>query len=55
VGEVIEDLTLLHRRGMIELRLMQPGSHEQNSEPLHDLERRFGGGATTRNHIRSTP
>lgn len=54
VGEVIEDLTLLHRRGMIELRLMQPSSNDRNSEPLHDVERRFGGGATTRNHIRST-
>src|SRR5262249_3966544 len=42
VGEVIDDVTLLHRTGMIELRLPAYAFADIDTEPLNRVERCWG-------------
>jgi SAM-dependent methyltransferase len=50
VGEVIDDVRLLHRNGMIELRVSDDAYADSDSEPLHSVERRWGDHVTTPRH-----
>jgi SAM-dependent methyltransferase len=50
VGEVIDDLTLLHRNGVIELRVADDSRSSIDAEPLHNIERDWGGHLTSWRH-----
>ena len=52
VAAVMEDLLLLHRNGLLELRLAEPADPVADSRPLARLEAQLGGYATTRYHTR---
>jgi SAM-dependent methyltransferase len=52
LDNVIEDLKLLQRNGLIELRCVETCDHGINSEPLKRLERGKGGYFTTPYHTR---
>ena len=51
VGEVMDDLKLLQRNGLIELRCIEPGDFEESSDRLSRLEIQCGGYVTTPYHI----
>ena len=53
VARVREDLTLLHRNGLIELRLGEPDCSGVQARALHHLETLIAGYATTPYHVRS--
>lgn len=50
VSEVIDDVRLLQRNGMIELCLVDPYDSDIPHEPLNAVERRFGDQITTPSH-----
>lgn len=50
-ARVVDDLRLLHRHGLVDLRLVDPGP-EPPPEPLNTLERRWGVEVTTPYHRR---
>ena len=50
VGQVIDDLTLLHRNGLIELRCVEPGDFGVSGDTLNRLELEWGGYLTTPYH-----
>ncbi len=50
VGEVMDDLKLLQRNGLIELRCIEPGDFEENGDRLSRLETEYGGYVTTPYH-----
>lgn len=50
VRNVMDDLRLLHRNGLIDLRLVEPDDAEMCPEPLQRLEARRGDCFTTRYH-----
>lgn len=52
VGNVLDDLTLLHRNGLVELRCIEPGEFEICPEALNRLEARESGCVTTPYHTR---
>lgn len=49
-AEVVEDLRLLQRNGLIELRCIEPGDFGIDGEPLNRLELEWGGYYTTPYH-----
>ena len=53
VGLVIDDLALLHRNGLIELRLCEPTEPGRDDRMLRTLEAQIGGYATTPYHTRA--
>jgi SAM-dependent methyltransferase len=50
VSDMEEDLRLLHRHGLIELRCIEPGDFETPADALNRLERDWGGYLTTPYH-----
>lgn len=52
VRHVMDDLQLLHRNGLIELRCIEPAGFGVCPEPLNNLENRRGGYATSPYHTR---
>jgi SAM-dependent methyltransferase len=52
VAQVMEDLQLLHRNGLIELRCIEPGESGESSDLLNRLEGRWGDYVTTPYHVR---
>ena len=52
VSRVEEDLRLLHRNGLIELRCIEPGDFGVSRRPLNTLEFGWGGYLTTPYHTR---
>ncbi len=52
VGHVMDDLKLLHRNGLIELRCMEPGDFGVCRDSLNRLESRYGGYVTSPYHTR---
>jgi SAM-dependent methyltransferase len=50
VGQIEEDLRLLQRNGLLELRCIEPGDFEVPSDTLNNLERGWGGYLTTPYH-----
>jgi SAM-dependent methyltransferase len=50
VADVSDDLRLLHRSGLVDLRLMDPGELGPDPDRLHRLERFWGGYTTTPYH-----
>ncbi len=50
VGQVEEDLRLLQRNGLIELRCIEPGDFEVHPDVLNNLERGWGSYLTTPYH-----
>jgi SAM-dependent methyltransferase len=55
VGSVRDDLQLLHRNGLIELRCVEPGEFGIDPECLNRLEASWGGYVTTAYHTRELP
>jgi hypothetical protein len=55
VDRIMDDLRLLHRNGLVELRGTEPSQMELRSEPLHALEAANGGYVTTPYHTRELP
>lgn len=53
VRAVMEDLLLLHRNGLIELRCLEASECALVAEPLATLESEYGGYVTTRYHTRT--
>lgn len=51
VDQVMDDLKLLQRNGLIELRCIEPGDFEESSDRLSRLETECGGYVTTPYHI----
>ena len=54
VTHVIDDLRILHRNGLIELRCIEPSECGECSESLNRLEARWGGYVTTPYHTRES-
>lgn len=54
VGEVVDDVRLLHRNGMIELRLGDDADANRDPEPLNRMERCWGDHITTSRHTVQT-
>ena len=52
VTHVMDDLKLLHRNGLIELRCLEPGNFGVDRESLNRLESHFGGYITSPYHTR---
>ncbi len=52
VSQVVGDLRLLHRNGLIELRCVEPQGGTVCPTRLHELERRYHGHVTTPHHTR---
>lgn len=52
VPQVMDDLKLLHRNGLIELRCIEPGESGENSDMLNRLEAHWGEYVTTPYHTR---
>lgn len=52
VAQVMDDVKLLHRNGLIELRCIEPGEWGKHSNPLNRLEAVWGGYVTTPYHTR---
>jgi hypothetical protein len=50
VGQAAEDLTLLQRSGLIELRCVEPGDFAVDEELLNRLEQGWAGYHTTAYH-----
>ena len=50
VGQVADDLKLLQRNGLVELRCIEPGAWGVSEVALHRLEREWGGYVTTPYH-----
>ena len=55
VGQVRDDLELLHRNGLIELRCVEPGECGVDPERLNRLEASWGGYITTAYHTLELP
>jgi SAM-dependent methyltransferase len=55
VGQAVEDLRLLQRNGLIELRCIEPGDFGIDGDELNRLEREWGGYRTTPYHCVSRP
>jgi SAM-dependent methyltransferase len=49
---ILDDLRLLHRNGLVQLRYLEPRGDAGSAEPLHRLEARRGGYRTTPLHVR---
>ena len=47
----MDDLKLLQRNGLIELRCIEPGDFEESRDRLSRLEIEFGGYVTTPYHV----
>ena len=54
VSHVMDDVKLLHRNGLIELRCLEPGDFRVNRDSLNRLESRFGGYVTSPYHTRES-
>jgi len=54
VSDVMDDLKLLHRNGLIELRCVDPGEFGICADPLNRLEKCWGGYITTPYHSRES-
>lgn len=52
VAQMLDDLKLLHRNGLIELRCIEPGESGESSDMLNRLEAHWGEYATTSYHTR---
>lgn len=52
VSQVMDDLKLLQRNGLIELRCLEPGDFDVTREALNTLESAYGGYVTTPYHTR---
>ena len=52
VSQVMDDLKLLQRNGLIELRCIEPGEFGVCPDSLHRLESHYGGYVTTPYHTR---
>lgn len=52
VSQVVDDLTLLQRNGLIELRCIEPSGSAVSDTPLNRLESEYGGYMTTPYHTR---
>lgn len=52
IGSVAEDLRLLQRQGLVELRCIEPADFGVAAEPLNRLEVAWGGYVTTPHHTR---
>jgi cyclopropane fatty-acyl-phospholipid synthase-like methyltransferase len=55
VSQVIDDLRLLHRNGVVELRCVEPRQCPACLTRLNELERRYRGHVTTPYHTRIAP
>ena len=55
LNQAMDDLMLLHRTGLIELRGTEPEGHDDRENALNRLERAWGGYVTTPDHTTIVP